>query len=223
MIRAALFILVVALLGGCGDHLVINPICEEEIAVSHAYIVDGVPSTDRRATVKVLLANNRYCSGTVVGPHVVLTAAHCREPYLVTDGSDEFVVAYTLTHELYAFPQADLQVVYVSTVLPLPYAGIATGDVLANCTGVLAQGWGRGGDGALHERRIFAIHHGRGLIWTTEGPCFGDSGSGLYVLGTDELEIIGTLSMGTSDDCYDGVSGFVDLLTHGDWVTERIQ
>ena len=39
-------------------------------------IIDGKPSLERRSTVQVLFGQS-YCTGTVIGPRVVITAGHC--------------------------------------------------------------------------------------------------------------------------------------------------
>ena len=211
----------IALATGCGGELIV-PICEApEVDSSVAAIVDGELSTDRRATVKVLTAGNRYCSGTALGPFTVLTAAHCKGPEAVIIGTQRYEVAYSETHERFAFPQADLQIVYLDRPAPGPFASIA--ENFDECSSLLVQGYGQGSDGELHERVVYGWHTGeRGILLVTEGTCFGDSGSGLYTRSEPPYEIGGTLSFGTTDDCYDSNGGFVDLTLHRDWIRARL-
>jgi hypothetical protein len=212
-----------ALLLGCGSE-VVEPICEEpDVDSVEAAIIEGVPSMDRRATVKVYLAGNRYCSGTALGPYTVLTAAHCEGPHTVDEGGLVREVSDFETHEDYAFPQHDLQIVHTTEALLGPFASIA--ENFDECVGLLAQGYGQGSDGALHERKVWGwrVQGAPGLIFTTEGTCYGDSGSGLYTRSEPPYEVGGTLSMGTTDDCYNSTGGYVDLTLHLDWIHARIE
>ena len=70
-----------ALLGGCGE-----PDATPESSESD--IIDGTADDSDPAVVAVSVVTDQYkriCSGTVVSPHVVMTAAHCFLPALEGD------------------------------------------------------------------------------------------------------------------------------------------
>ena len=116
---------------GCGVELLEAPYCEAPASTS-AYITNGEPSISRRATV-YLEGPGGYCSGTVIGPHTVLTAAHCAfVTDILVDGVAWFDVTETVIHPDYSFPVADMTILHTLEVLPEPYAPLATEEI--ECT-----------------------------------------------------------------------------------------
>ena len=199
---------------GCGEPFV--PICMPE-EPTEAYIVGGVASDDRRSSVYTQTATG-YCSGSIVGPHTVLTAGHCED---VTDISVDdigwFEAAAELAHEGFTFPRHDLRLVYFEDILPPPYATIATGSL--TCSTLLVQGYGIGGDGSLHEREVTQVNYYGSTIVITQGACNGDSGGGLYA--DDVLLGVTSWGYGEKPECA-GLTGFVDLRQYSQWLEESI-
>src|SRR5262245_22251090 len=59
---------------------------------SAAPIIGGIPDHIHEAVVGLNLDQEALCTGTVVAPRVILTAAHCVQP-LVDSGRDAFIIA----------------------------------------------------------------------------------------------------------------------------------
>lgn len=205
-------------LSGCGDDFV--PICDSGLE-EESYIIDGTLSTDRRSTVYVL-GGHQYCSGVILGPHTVATAGHCSG---MTDISVEdvgwFEAVGELLHEDYSFPMNDLRLLYFDDILPGPYATVA--PATTECRFLLAQGYGLGSNGKLHEREVRQVGYYNNTIVTEPGTCGGDSGGGLYAVGGQDYLIgITSWGYGKSPEC-DGNSGFTDLRQYTLWLEENVR
>lgn len=193
-------VVLLAFISGCGDY---SPLCTLERNHTQAQIVNGEPSTDRRATV-LLRITTGYCTGTVIGPHTVMTAEHCidegvtPEDIVIDVEDSRRPVESFLIH-----PTDDLALVYTLSELPGPIARLYKGE---GCyPGFIAQGWGvteEGKSWTLNERVVYDVDGTQWVLFITEGACFGDSGSSLYV-DTPEggLAVTGVSSRVRAYDC----------------------
>jgi hypothetical protein len=229
---AASFLLIVGFfaflcstLQGCGGVDVLPQLCEEpEVDATSAYIIEGRLSEDTRSTVSL-----GSCSGTIVGPHTVLTAAHCENVHTVYPEGWPFPsarIVEQLPHpKAWGVGRHDLRLVYVEEELS-PVASVAA---YQGCTSLLVQGYGRteeGEYGTLYERTVAQLWRGHGILMTGEATCNGDSGGPLYALQEDgTYSVVAVTSFGTVEGCIDQDSGFADLTQHGnaEWVLENIR
>jgi hypothetical protein len=159
------------------------------------------------------------CSGVVVGPRSVLTAAHCVEAGLHTGhfqvlakgSSDEayeaFEIESTRVHDAYVRGQADNDLAVVTTARPLPAPAAAWAPVAID-PGSTAQIWGFGATraGEATEARArggsvtISTASARTLRFSPAPNmlCDGDSGGGLFVSTPNGRELVGILSQGDS-------------------------
>ena len=187
-----------------------------------AYIVGGKESVDRRSTVAIQSAGGT-CSGTVIGPHTVLTAAHCGQ---ITDvlvvAVAWFDVTEVIIHPDYSFPSFDLNIVHTLQELPEPYAVLATPEV--DCYATVAQGYGVGSEGQLNEREVFESGRFDDQILASTAIAPGDSGGPLWAITDDGPVLLGVASWGVGGaPDYIGGTGFISVPEHITWIQENIR
>lgn len=194
------------------------PYCDAEVAASVQPIIDGEISTDTRTTVKVL-TETKYCTGNMLAPHTVITAAHC----IGEEGNDIQVAGTNYVVLGYERTVPDLVLMYTDEELPGPFLALPPAD--PECLpALLIQGYGRdenGRGGVLRERTVLEHSHSADYIYTYPGICYGDSGSGLVATAPDGSQYILGVTSVTFGDC-DGLAGFVNIVPLRTWVRDRL-
>lgn len=193
--KRAIIFLILAL--GCGD----GGLAEAGSVCAGVY--GGQPSSIERSTVKL----SQGCTGTLIAPDVVLSAAHCGPALEILAGGVWHEVAHGVAHPDF-HPQTlvnDLALHFLTApVKTLPTAPIRV-PVLGPA---LLQGYGQteaGISGTLNEApmEIRAFYQDGRLLAGGQGTdsCYGDSGGPLYQDGA----LVGVASSGIpGGECGDG-------------------
>ncbi len=200
---------------------------EEELAFDTQEIVNGSPDVGHPAAVALTVDGLPFCSGTLVTPTVVVTAAHCITPDIgapswdqvdVFFGSDVFdegtfiEVVDGVAHEGYDVsledPQNDIAVLRLAS--PGPAVPVTMSDLPPIGTTLTLVGFGiteaGGNDGGLKRVTQATIFDEQGSVFFMEvspsGTCSGDSGGTALWNDAGVERLVG---VHTRSDCESGM------------------
>jgi secreted trypsin-like serine protease len=207
-------------------------------AATTAKIVNGTPCSGvNKSPVVILLKNlpdgkTGLCTGTMLSPNKVLTAAHCLEGAASIDilfgtTTDKFAYVTASSWSMHpSFSRAtfsyDVGIVHSPVSLPVPNLPILASSAPKNGDKVSIFGYGvtTGGnniDGQLRAGSMTISGVESDKIYanfeaSSSNTCSGDSGGPMLLQVGSQQSIIGTTSYGTSTNCSVGeTSAFMNL------------
>ena len=226
----AFFFFLATMLPGCGARWD-EPYCGLQIGQQVQSVIGGntVPDSQRGSTARIRIGRGRLCSGNVLSPYTISTAGHCvrdaNAPIRALVDGHWFPVVQESSN------QWDIAVLTSVSELPGPYLKIIEKTEPPNCLSTLVtKGYGQNDEGltgVLNARIVEEVGHTDNLIYTTEGSCFGDSGSGLITYVNGQSRLLGISSKVSAGKCEQGRSAwgaaYVNMVTApGDWIAQRV-
>lgn len=182
-------------------------------------IIGGAPAPSETSVVAVVDAGGRLtCSGTVVAPRVVLTAAHCLAipPAEILVEDRRVAVRAAEAHPGYdaATFAHDVALLFVAEELPvapepLPATrddGVAVGDALTFVGYGFTQAGAGGSYGERRARVAPVTTMSEGKFSYGEVTCYGDSGGPAFLDGSEGRVLVGVTSSGPSGCAFFGLS-----------------
>jgi hypothetical protein len=215
-------------IGGCGERPASEP-----VSSSASAITDGRSDDSERAVVAILSGGQVLCSGTVVAPQIVLTAAHCLDRCTPEQldvsigqipGGEPTEVTLQWVHPLFdpVTHANDIALLVTSqslSVAAIPMHHASLGSVVGDAVRIVGFGRTSASSDAPLTR-----HDGTSIIAAIDAttlrlrsdpslPCYGDSGGPVLLDVQGVTQVFGIVSYGTENCTSYAVATRVDAYT----------